>query len=432
MPKKAEDMSFNELEEALNKDQYVINSNDYFRIAGWSRNTDEDKKKIYLLVKHDKNNLIKECGLNILFNLYDFNTNDFNFFIKNNVELEEEVLFNALTKNININVIQLILDTSPKLISLNINDEIISTALHRASSHASLNSLKLILKKFNGNVHTDNKKKIPVLFSAISGDKTENIAFLLSKGAKVVYQDYNGKLIFALHISIVRNNKLPTIKEIIKYQGINTKNEEGDSAINLMARYYSIENIEFMTNEKADILLLNKEGDGFIHKLMERRNIKEIATLIDRYNFDINQKNNLCKTPLMFAAEHSKSKLVDFLIKKGADIHQEDNEGNTALFYRSYRSDKGVFKTLIDAGSDINHQNKLGNTPLINEFNKKNIDTINLLISRGADPFLSNLKGKTIEDIMNRKRKKDKFKKLAESVILSTLLSNEDNIMTSL
>ncbi len=70
---------------------------------------------------------------------------------------------------------------------------------------------------------------------------------------------------------------------------------------------------------------------------------------------NVNECNEKCETPLMFATAHARIEIVQLLLAHGADVHARNTGGTTALFYAA--STKGRTenaKVLLASGADAN------------------------------------------------------------------------------
>jgi ankyrin repeat protein len=72
---------------------------------------------------------------------------------------------------------------------------------------------------------------------------------------------------------------------------------------------------------------------------------------------DVNAKNYLGDTPLMWAARYGHTETIKFLLEKGADANRENRQGNTALLFAAYEGSIEMMKLLLEAGADVNARN---------------------------------------------------------------------------
>jgi hypothetical protein len=106
------------------------------------------------------------------------------------------------------------------------------------------------------------------------------------------------------------------------------------------------------------------------------------------------------KTPLMKASLQGHSKIVKYLIQKGASSSLADNEGWTSLHNAASRGHTDVASILIvDGEVDCNPRSSSGFTPLMSAASQGHVKLIQILLDSGADPTIRNDYGETAFDI---------------------------------
>ena len=102
--------------------------------------------------------------------------------------------------------------------------------------------------------------------------------------------------------------------------------------------------------------------------------LSKVVNLI-RNNADINGKDILGMTPLMFAKE---SDIVRELINAKADVNIQDNCGNTALMYAVTDGRTDIVKLLTESKADVNIRNNNGETAkdLAKKLGYKDIESV--------------------------------------------------------
>lgn len=160
----------------------------------------------------------------------------------------------------------------------------------------------------------------------------------------------------------------------------------------------------------------------------------EIQELI-ALGIDLNAKNPLGYTALIWAVIKGHANVVDLLIQSGADIFLTDNKARTALHYavskdqeiiafkllekmsgseRSILKKDDFFKDIVikyrskQKKFNVNAQNTKGETMFMLAARYGHVGTAKELISAGADVHLKNVKGMTAEE--QAKQYRDSFK----------------------
>ena len=131
--------------------------------------------------------------------------------------------------------------------------------------------------------------------------------------------------------------------------------------------------VKKFTSSGADIHIKDDEGNTALMYAAHKMNLEVIDFLIKK-GLNVNSKNKLGETPLIFAfkrAAHElkraklvKPQVVQLLIDSGADVNAKDFNGNSALSIAIQESNLYLFKKLIQAGADVNIKNPEGDTLL--------------------------------------------------------------------
>jgi ankyrin repeat protein len=93
------------------------------------------------------------------------------------------------------------------------------------------------------------------------------------------------------------------------------------------------------------------------------KNGDDIVPIIDSKDFPrhlLNERDNLGKTPLIYAIEHGDVSAAKYLISQGANPNTVDLNGNSALYYAAKKKDKNMMELLIDEGGNPYRKNKEG------------------------------------------------------------------------
>lgn len=88
--------------------------------------------------------------------------------------------------------------------------------------------------------------------------------------------------------------------------------------------------------------------------------------------------------PLMLAAYHGESYILNQLIKSGAELNNEDNSGNTALIMAVKQNQPACLSLLLDAGAKIEQQNNQRMNALMLAAGSSHLQCLNLLLKAGA------------------------------------------------
>lgn len=111
---------------------------------------------------------------------------------------------------------------------------------------------------------------------------------------------------------------------------------------------------------------------------------------------DVNAKDRLGVTALMFAAINDNPHIVSLLINSGAKVNMADLTGFTALMFAAdMGAQEDIVLLLLSKGADVNAKEGDGWTPLLLAARSQNRDTVDLLLEHGADVTGSSESGVT-------------------------------------
>ena len=98
--------------------------------------------------------------------------------------------------------------------------------------------------------------------------------------------------------------------------------------------------------------------------LMLVGNSKTIAKYLVRYGADVNARNQVGTTPLMYAMLQDKLFIPKLLIAGGADVNATDQWGRTALMVAAFEGKTKFIKLLIAAGAEAEVRDQFGKKAL--------------------------------------------------------------------
>ncbi len=87
---------------------------------------------------------------------------------------------------------------------------------------------------------------------------------------------------------------------------------------------------------------------------------------------------------LWYLCNNNKKELIEDLIKAGFDINIKNDLGNTALIWAVYYEHFEIIKLLLENGADVNTKNKFHHSALFWAIKKKRLVIIKLLNKYGA------------------------------------------------
>jgi len=132
--------------------------------------------------------------------------------------------------------------------------------------------------------------------------------------------------------------------------------------------------------------------------------IEKVSELIPRGS-DVNSRNFLGKTPLIYAVENGNAAIVKVLISGGANVNDQLSRNGTAPLMCAKTAE--IVSLLINAGAIINAKNIDGMTALMLAADNGFTEVVKILVEEGADVNIKSKKGETSLSIAEAKGYKD-------------------------
>ena len=221
---------------------------------------------------------------------------------------------------------------------------------------------------------------------------------------------------------------------------VNTKNEDGNSALHLLFRKQtSMEMFKLLLSFGADINALNNrfespllcaidcEEEKIISLLLELdcalntevplgesplslavvKGQRKLTEALLQCGADINQKCGRDEHTALHAAvlSFNRNGLAQFLVQHGADVEAEDVLGETPLFKAAETNSDELIEFFLKCGSIANTKNKCGETPLMKAIDDSVVSNVRTLLEHGASVNATDQHG--ILPLLHRLRSSD-------------------------
>jgi ankyrin repeat protein len=180
---------------------------------------------------------------------------------------------------------------------------------------------------------------------------------------------------------------------------VNALNSDGETPLHYAARagQQSIEIVRALLEKGADVNVRDRDGTTALMKAIQREG-PELALLLLEHNADATAQTKRHVTALMNAAANNQASLIEPLVAKGADVNARNDRGETPLMWATGAVDNvskpEVVRALLLNGANVNAVDNNGWTALMFAADRGHSDIARFLMSRGADP---NVKSKEDE-----------------------------------
>lgn len=341
-------------------------------------------------------------------------------------EDEQQILFYTAAYG-SVETIKLL---ESKGIQLESSNEYKYTPLILASYYGNLDVVKyLVSKGVNIEIRTTDNSDKSALNYAAENNQYEVAEYLIKKGADVKpfaltigsvdllsEAAINGnvkmiKLILdngypisnnAIWTAILsaRENRLTVMKYFLE-SGLDINFESSDGT--LLDYAWDADSVKYLLDKGAKVNGKNSEGAP-LRNAVEAGNSKVVEYLIKKganvnavkISQDGEKAGLKLESALMIAVRRGYFDIVKLLVENGADLEQQYESANydTAIITASIYG-RDILEYLIKKGANINYQNSKGETALMNAARKGWIDNVKVLMKYGTDKELKDKEGHT-------------------------------------
>jgi ankyrin repeat protein len=277
-----------------------------------------------------------------------------------------------------------------------------STALHEASLHGRADAVEALINA-GADINTRAYDGSTPLISALLSAKHTNKGYLkipweeakaiskeisqrlLRNGANLQLKSQNSLSALGVAISI---GDLEIFRSLLDSGGdVHERNESGWTLFHSAMRHGSVEIGRYLIEIGADIFA--KAGKGIIplHLACQSGSLEVLNLLFDADKIDIEVKDELGRTPLMWSIFSNNQDTVQFLLSRGADIESGLSTGQTPLFFAVWIKDRSpLVSTLIQAGAKLDAVDSEGLQPIHRAAQKGSVEAVRMLLDAGVPP----------------------------------------------
>ncbi|KAF7365660.1 HET-like protein [Mycena venus] len=309
------------------------------------------------------------------------------------------------------------------------------SALHQASLHGHLMTVRLLLEKEiisllleNGaNVNIMDEECFSALQLALWNGNIEAVCLLLDNGADVnaaVGSNYSALQLASMlgridivHLLLekgadvnVNTGRTPLqlasmqdhteIAHLLLEKGaeVNALDEDYFSALQLASGYGQVKTVRLLLDNGADVNAAVGSNYSALQLASMQGRVDIIHLLLEK-GADINV--NIGRTPLQLALLQGHTQIVHFLLDKGADVNVHVGYGTVLEPPRKERNNEIVRllleKLLLEKGTDINDELIRTVTALKNASSSDDTRIIRLLLEKGADVNATGMNGTVLQ-----------------------------------
>ncbi|XP_053956221.1 transient receptor potential cation channel subfamily A member 1 [Anastrepha ludens] len=295
-----------------------------------------------------------------------------------------------------IEIVKLMFSMQPseKLTCLSCTDVQKMTPLHCAAMFDHPDIVEYLVKE-GADINALDKEHRPPILLAASRNGWKTVHLLIRLGAGINVKDASSRNV--LHFVIMNGGRLPEFAdEVNKKQShsqlvqlLNEKDASGCSPLHYASRDGHIRSLENLIQLGACINLKNNNNESPLHFAARYGRFNTVKQLLDseKGSFIINESDGEGLTPLHIASQQGHTRVVQFLLNRGALLHRDHN-GRNPLHLAAMSGYTQTIELLHSVHSHLLDQvDKDGNTALHLATMENKPHAISVLLSMGCKLF---------------------------------------------
>ena len=221
-----------------------------------------------------------------------------------------------------------------------------TNCLHIAAFNGHLNLSKILINKYNFNVHITDNDGWSALHNSVRYGSYELFRYFANIGADIYIKNNGGWN--CLHIA-AQHGHLNLCKILIDKHNFDVYMADNDGwvALHHSARYGSYELFRYFVEIGTDIYLKNNDDWNCLHIAVLQGHLKLSSILINKYKFDIHMVDNKGWSALHHSARYGSYELFRYFANMGADIYLKSNDDRNCLHIAAFNGHLDLCKILI-------------------------------------------------------------------------------------
>jgi ankyrin repeat protein len=197
-------------------------------------------------------------------------------------------------------------------------------------------------------------------------------------------------------VNAVRAGDLAKVSALIAAGAdVNERDRAGSrTALHWAAKGANRPAMEVLVAAKADPNIKDRQGRTPLWGAVET-DLETVKFLVEK-GANVNARDQIQSTPLLWCAGFGKPETVAFLLSKGADVKATDDNGWTPLIWAAGLGQPQTVAILVKSGADLKAADKqTGDTPLLRGARTGKPESLKMLLDEGADVKAKNKAGQT-------------------------------------
>ena len=202
--------------------------------------------------------------------------------------------------------------------------------LHVAAVNGHLRLCKVLLEKYNFDLHMNDEDGRSALLLTAEAGHLELFKYLQWKDSNVYRQGKNG--MNCLHVT-ASNGYFRFVKVLLETYNFDLfiKTDDGWSVLHYAAKAGHLELFEYLIGKGSDVYAVKRDGMNCLHIAASNGCYRLCKLLLEKYRFDIDVSNNRGWSVLHCAVEAKHLELFQYLVEMGSNVHKQTKDGISCL-----------------------------------------------------------------------------------------------------
>ena len=259
------------------------------------------------------------------------------------------------------------------------------SCLHIAAERGHLEMCRVLLQNYSFTINARDDYGCTVLHWAAFSGELELLQYLIENGSDIFSKTKNGQN--CLHIT-AEEGHLKICKALLQNYNfdIHARDDNGWTVLHYAALSGDLAVLQYLVENGSDVFSKTKTGENCLQKAAEKGHLKICRALLQNYNFDIHERDDIEWNVLHHAAWSGDVELFQYFIQSGSDIFSKTKDDKTVLHLAA---NNGYLKMCISLlqnyNFDIASRDDDGWTVLHCASRSGNLELFKCLIEKGSE-----------------------------------------------
>jgi uncharacterized protein len=213
---------------------------------------------------------------------------------------------------------------------------------------------------------------------------------------------------FALHVAIREGATQAALELLAIGAPVDSENAKGVTPLILASQKGNLSVVQALLRRGASASATTVTGTTAVLQAAHFGHVDVMHALVQAAGARLIEIANYNHTtPLMRAAQEGHSRVIQYLLSRGALVNRRNRLQMTALMLASQRGHADICRMLIENGADLDAMTDQHSTSLLLACKRAHIEVVRILVTAGCELFAQDARGRTARDATERRDLRD-------------------------